>query len=97
MAIQAAVHEAKAAGHERVGTGFVFEHDFALEDANGSHARTFIASMRVANGIRLGCSLLLPVGTANYVATLKAQKTCCIRSLTTLSMTPVHGTALLPL
>jgi hypothetical protein len=28
--------------------------------------------MRVTNGIPLGCPLLLPAGTANYVETLKA-------------------------
>jgi hypothetical protein len=28
--------------------------------------------MRVANGIPLGCSLLLPVGTVNCIRTLKA-------------------------
>jgi SpoVK/Ycf46/Vps4 family AAA+-type ATPase len=49
----------------------VFEQDFALEDAIGSHACSLDANMRVTNGIPRGSPLLLPVGTVNYVETLK--------------------------
>jgi hypothetical protein len=44
---------------------------FTLEDAIGSHASSLEASKRVTNGIPLGCSLLLPVGTVNHVETLQ--------------------------
>jgi hypothetical protein len=50
----------------------VFRQKFTLEDAIGSHACSLEASMRVTNAIPLGCSLLLPVGTAYHVQTLKA-------------------------
>jgi len=33
--------------------------------------------MHVANGVPLGCSLLLPVGTVNFVQTLKAVMSTC--------------------
>jgi aminopeptidase N len=38
-----------------------------------SHACSLEASWRVTNGVPLGCSLLLPVGTVHSVQTLKAQ------------------------
>jgi hypothetical protein len=56
----------------KVGTVRVFRHEFTLEDAIGSHACSLEASMYVTNGISLGRSLLLPVGTAICVQTLKA-------------------------
>jgi hypothetical protein len=55
------------------GTVRVFRQDFALEDAIRSHAYSIEANMRVTNGIPLGISLLLPVGTVNCVQTLQAQ------------------------
>ena len=51
----------------------VFRQNFTLEDAIGSHACSLVASRRVANGIPLGCPLLLPVHTVNCVQTLKVQ------------------------
>jgi hypothetical protein len=45
----------------RLRTVRVFEHDFALEDAIGSHACSLEANMRVTNGIPLGSPLLLPL------------------------------------
>jgi hypothetical protein len=51
----------------------VYWRGFALEDVIGSHARSLEASKRVTNSTHLGCSFLLPVGTANYVQTLKVQ------------------------
>jgi hypothetical protein len=51
----------------------VFRQKFTLEDAIGSHARSLEVNMRVINGIPLGCPLLLPVGTVNYIQTLKVQ------------------------
>jgi hypothetical protein len=51
--------------------GAGFRRNFALEDAIGSHTCSLEANMRVTNGISLGCSLLLPVGTVIYVQTLK--------------------------
>jgi hypothetical protein len=39
--------------------GARFRRKFPLEDAIGSHACSLEASMRVTNGIPLGCSLLL--------------------------------------
>jgi len=45
------------------GTVRVFLQRFTLEDAIGSHAGSLEVSMRVTNGIHLGCSLLLPVHT----------------------------------
>jgi hypothetical protein len=50
----------------------VFRKKLTLEDAIGSHACSLEASMRVTNGIPLGCSLLLPVDTVICVQTLKA-------------------------
>jgi hypothetical protein len=52
----------------------VFRQKFTLEDAIGSHACSLeaLTRVRVANGIPLGCPLLLPVGTVNCVQTLKA-------------------------
>jgi hypothetical protein len=43
------------------GTVRIFEQDFALEDAIGSHACSLEANMRVTNGIPLGSPLLLPL------------------------------------
>jgi hypothetical protein len=40
----------------------------------GSHACSLEANMRVINGIPLGCSLLLPVCTANSVQTLQVRQ-----------------------
>jgi len=54
----------------------VFLQKFTLEDAIGSHACLLQANMRVTNGIPLGCPLLLPVGTVNWVQTLKV-RACC--------------------
>jgi hypothetical protein len=55
-----------------MGTVLVFRQEFTLEDAIGSHACSREANMRVTNGIPLGRSLLLPVGTVICVQTLKA-------------------------
>jgi hypothetical protein len=58
--------------HSRHGARFSAE-IYNLEDAIEIHALAlFEASMRVINGIPLGCSLLLPVGTVNSVKTRKA-------------------------
>jgi hypothetical protein len=43
------------------GTVRVFEQDFSLEDAIGSHACSLEANMRLSNGIPLGSPLLLPL------------------------------------
>jgi hypothetical protein len=57
----------------------VFEQDFALEDAIGSHACSLHAcslqaNMRVTNSIPLGSPLLFTVvATINHVETLKVQ------------------------
>jgi hypothetical protein len=51
----------------------VFRQECALDDAIGSHACSLEAIMRVTNGIPLGCSLLLPIGTVICVRTLKAR------------------------
>jgi hypothetical protein len=40
----------------------------------GSHACSLEASMRVTNGISLGCPLFLPVHTVNCVQTLKVDR-----------------------
>jgi hypothetical protein len=53
------------------GTVRVYREKLTPKDAIGSHASSLEASMRVTNGMLLGCSLLLPVGTVNYVQTLK--------------------------
>jgi hypothetical protein len=50
-----------------------FQQNFTLEDAIGSHACSLEANKRVTNGIPHGCSLLLPVGTAICVQTLKGE------------------------
>ena len=50
-----------------MGTVRVFRQKFTLEDAIEFHAFAPLeASMRVTNGIPLGCSFLLPVGTINF-------------------------------
>jgi hypothetical protein len=54
--------------------GAHFRHKSTLDDVIGCHACSLEASMHVANGIPLGCSLLLPVGTVNCVQTLKARQ-----------------------
>jgi hypothetical protein len=54
------------------GTVRVFRQEFTLKDAIGSHACSLEANMHMTNGIPLGSSLLLPVGTVNCVQTLKA-------------------------
>jgi hypothetical protein len=51
------------------GAMLVFEQDFTLEDAIGSHACSLVANMRVTNGIPLGSFLII---TINYAETLKA-------------------------
>jgi hypothetical protein len=56
--------------------GSFFRQKFTLEDAIGSYACSLEATMRVTNGIPLGCSLVLPVDTANCVQTLKADQLC---------------------
>jgi hypothetical protein len=43
------------------GTVLVFEHDFALEDAIGSHAHSLEANMRATNSTPLGIPLFLPL------------------------------------
>jgi hypothetical protein len=50
-----------------------------IEDAIEFHTFASLeASMRATNGIPLGCSLFLPVGTVNSVQTLKDDfKKCC--------------------
>jgi hypothetical protein len=53
------------------GTVRISRQKFTLEDAIGSHTSSLEASRRVANGIPLGWSLLLPVDTVNCVQTLK--------------------------
>jgi hypothetical protein len=53
------------------GTVRVFRQKFTLEDAIGSHACSLEVNMRATNGILLLCPLLLPVGTSNYIQTLK--------------------------
>jgi hypothetical protein len=50
----------------------VFRQKFTVEDAIGSHACSFEASMRATNDIPLGCPLPLKVGTVNSVQSLKA-------------------------
>jgi hypothetical protein len=55
----------------RTSTVLVFRQKITLEDAIGSHACSLEANMRVANGIPLGCALLLPVDTVNSVQTRK--------------------------
>jgi hypothetical protein len=51
--------------------GLVFELNFALEAAIGSHACSLGTSMHVANSLPLGCPLPLTVTTMNCVETLK--------------------------
>jgi hypothetical protein len=50
---------------------FFSRHKFTPEDAIGSQDAWLQTSMRVTNGIQLGCSLLLPVRTVNSVQTQK--------------------------
>jgi CubicO group peptidase (beta-lactamase class C family) len=57
---------------ESAGTVRAFRQEFPLGDAVGSHTCSLEASMHVTNGIPLGCSLLLLVGTVNCVRTLQA-------------------------
>jgi hypothetical protein len=52
-----------------VGTLRVFRHNFALEDAIGSHACSLQANMRVTNSIPLGSPPLIAVFIINYVET----------------------------
>jgi hypothetical protein len=53
----------------------VFEQEFALKAAIGSHVCSLEASMRVTNSMPLGVPLLLlPVGTIHRVETLKARE-----------------------
>jgi hypothetical protein len=52
----------------------VFELRYIFEDAIGSHACSLQASMRVVNGIPLGCSLRLPVHTVHCNQTRKAME-----------------------
>jgi hypothetical protein len=59
-------------GRGSIRTVRVFRQKFTLEDAIGSHACSLEANMRVINGIPLGSSPLLPVGTVISVQTLKA-------------------------
>jgi hypothetical protein len=53
------------------GTMRVFRKAFTLEDVIGSHTCSLEASMRVTNGIPLGCTLALIVTTVNSIQTLK--------------------------
>jgi hypothetical protein len=59
--------------------GARFRQKIPLEDDIGSHTCSLEASMRVTNGIPLGCSLLLPVHTINCVQTLKDRQVCRAR------------------
>jgi hypothetical protein len=56
------------------GTVCDFRQKFALDDAVGSHACSLEANMRVTHDIPLGCPLLLPVSTVNFVQTLKVER-----------------------
>jgi hypothetical protein len=56
-----------------IGTALVFEQNFALEDAIGSHTCSLEASKRVTNRIFLECPLPLTVHTFYDVTTLKAR------------------------
>jgi hypothetical protein len=47
------------------------DRNLPIEEVIGSHACSREASMHATNGIPLGCSLLLSVGTVNYIETLK--------------------------
>jgi hypothetical protein len=49
-----------------------FDKNVPFEDAIGSYACSLEANMRVANGIPLGCLLLLPVDAVNPVETCQA-------------------------
>jgi glucose/arabinose dehydrogenase len=87
------------AEYETVGMGAVhiFRQKFALEDAIGSHACSLEASMRVTNGIPLGCSLLLSVHTVNCVQTLKVRLDMAKRHLPVLKRPPDFKLALDPI
>jgi hypothetical protein len=54
--------------------GARFRQKFTLEDAIELHAFAPLEAFcrRVTNGIPLGCPLLLPVDTVNFVQTLKS-------------------------
>jgi hypothetical protein len=54
---------------EKAMYGARFRLQFTLEDAIGSHACSLEASIRVTNGITLGCSYRLLVHTVNSVQT----------------------------
>jgi hypothetical protein len=56
-----------------IGPLLVFRLESVLEDALGSHACWLEVSMRVTNGIPLGCPLPLTVATVNSIQTLKAR------------------------
>jgi hypothetical protein len=58
----------------------VFPQKSSLEVAIDAHACSLEANMHVAKGIPLGWSFLLPVGTVNYVQTLKDSVRTCLRS-----------------
>jgi hypothetical protein len=51
-----------------------FDRNLHFEDAIGSHACSLEASVRVINGIPLGCSLFLLGRTVNCVQTLKVSE-----------------------
>jgi hypothetical protein len=59
----------------------VFRQKFTPEDAIGSHGRSLETNMRVTNGIPLGSSLLLPVGTVHCVQTLKVTALSSARTM----------------
>jgi hypothetical protein len=73
------------------GMVLVFEQDFALEDAIGSHACSLEATMRVSNGIPLGSPLLLPVATMNYAQTLKVMNHPMVSGWHTTRSVPCTG------
>jgi hypothetical protein len=56
------------------GTVRFFRQGFTLEDTIGSHACSGEVSMRVTNGIPLGCPLFLPVGTCNLRLNTEGEK-----------------------
>jgi hypothetical protein len=81
------IYADKAGGKDKC-TVRIFRQKSTLEDAIEFHALAPLeASMRVTNDIPLGCSLLLPVGTVNFVQTLKG---CRPNSLLTTTMAAKH-------